>query len=336
MSGSSNFLQWNPGAVNQENDSAYAADAQRTGGAPVTAEFPSATANKLFYQLSTFVSAFGGMLSAKGYTVSDASLSALEAVLANILTNADVRAGMQVLSYSSTITCNLATYLGFQFTLTGNATIAVSGGTAGDTLTLVVVQDATGGRTLTWPASFQNAPQPDPTPNAVTVMRFVLDASSKFIQQGLSGSSTGTSIGLGIDQTPIGATTPAAGAFTTLSATTPASTENSTKVATTAWAKLGFAASFSSNGYFKFPTWLGGLVIQWGSVSSPANTVNTGSYNIAFPTAALGIVGSVAGSTGTGGGFSCWVIGSTTQFNFYSSNNLTLPSDGANWIAIGH
>ena len=119
-------------------------------------------------------------------------------------------------------------------------------------------------------------------------------------------------------------------------AVTPASTDNSTAVATTAWAKYGFAASFSANGYFKFPAWLGGLVLQWGSVSSPANTVNTGYYNLTFPNAALCIVGSVAGSTGTGGGFSCWVTGSTSQFNFYSSNNLTLPSDGANWFAVGH
>jgi hypothetical protein len=46
--------------------------------------------NKVWFQSSTFVAALAAALSAKGYTVSDANISVLQAVLANILTNADM------------------------------------------------------------------------------------------------------------------------------------------------------------------------------------------------------------------------------------------------------
>ena len=89
MPATTNFQQWNPTASNQESDAAYTADAQRTGGAS-SGEFPSPTANKLFYQSSTFAAALCQMLATKGYSTSDADISVLAAVLANLITNADL------------------------------------------------------------------------------------------------------------------------------------------------------------------------------------------------------------------------------------------------------
>lgn len=85
---SNNFLQWNPAAVNQQTDGAYAADPMRTGGA-VSGIFPAELANKLFFQCTTMVSAFAEALSNKGYNMSDADISTLITALSNVLTKAD-------------------------------------------------------------------------------------------------------------------------------------------------------------------------------------------------------------------------------------------------------
>jgi hypothetical protein len=84
-----NFLQWNPSKVNQEDDTEYAVDGQRLGGADLEELFPSETANKLFYQVTTMVAGIGQMMSNKGYTMSDANFANLVTALANILTKAD-------------------------------------------------------------------------------------------------------------------------------------------------------------------------------------------------------------------------------------------------------
>jgi hypothetical protein len=100
-----NFLQWNPSGSNQENDASYQSDAQRTGGATTGAPFPSLTANKLFYQLSTFVSALAFAMISKGYSPVDgsspltaagspsAAVSNLALVLENLIANSDLQDG---------------------------------------------------------------------------------------------------------------------------------------------------------------------------------------------------------------------------------------------------
>jgi hypothetical protein len=92
---STNFKQWNPPASNQESDTAYATDAQRTGGAAINSPFASALANKLFYQLTTWLEAFANSLVGKGFSPNDGSgnpstaIATLQSILANILTTAD-------------------------------------------------------------------------------------------------------------------------------------------------------------------------------------------------------------------------------------------------------
>ncbi len=95
MPPSTNFEQWNPGAVNQENDVQYAADPLRSGGA-VGGAFPAISGNKLYYQLGIFVKAFADMLVDKTYSPNDGSanpstaLTDLKGVLANVVTQVDL------------------------------------------------------------------------------------------------------------------------------------------------------------------------------------------------------------------------------------------------------
>jgi len=51
--------------------------------------------------------------------------------------------------------------------------------------------------------------------------------------------------------------------------------------------RAGFAISLAGNGYIAFPTWLGGLIVQWGSVVVPVNSTAIGTLGIKFPTGAF-------------------------------------------------
>lgn len=84
-----NLLQWNPTAVNQENDAAYLADSQRAGGATNPSILQAELANKAFFQWSTFLTALFQAFANKGFTTSDSNLNTLTAACANFLTTAD-------------------------------------------------------------------------------------------------------------------------------------------------------------------------------------------------------------------------------------------------------
>ena len=179
-----NFQQFNPTQANQESDSAYTADPTRTGGAGVDGIFPSATANKLFYQMSTFITALANALAGKGYTTSDASLSTLQGVLANLITSADINGNLFFVAYAPSVVFNATTSNGFQLTLTGNVTASsITGMAIGQEITIGFLQDGVGGRTFTWPAGITTGGTVDPTPNALSVQRFKkwLDGSIRAI-----------------------------------------------------------------------------------------------------------------------------------------------------------
>lgn len=62
-----------------------------------------------------------------------------------------------------------------------------------------------------------------------------------------------------------------------------------TVVATPLKLRLGFAVSFATNGYISFPTWLGGLIIQWGYNSDTVTIEKSISFPITFPTACYNV-----------------------------------------------
>ena len=169
---STNMQQWNPTATNQESDAAYTADSQRAGGATNPSIFASILANKAFFQFSTYLTALFTAFANKGFATSDASLATLTAQCANFLTTADVHAGLQYVPFSPTLAFACASYDGFQVTLTGNLTFSLSSPSIGQKITLAFTQDATGGRTVTWPGNVVGHGTIDGTANATSQQLF--------------------------------------------------------------------------------------------------------------------------------------------------------------------
>ncbi|MGC5702365.1 phage tail protein [Pseudomonas sp. NFXW11] len=71
--------------------------------------------------------------------------------------------------------------------------------------------------------------------------------------------------------------------------------------------RFGFSFSFASSGYLAFPSWLGGLIVQWGYVPKPSAAAIPVTWPLVFPNgfgrciASFGGAGSPAGGVSTGG-----------------------------------
>lgn len=83
MSGSTNFLVFNPADTEKtDSDADYAAETQRTGGLQGGIA-KTAMHNKFYRQMSVMVAAFAQAMANQGQTVSDADVNALVTVIAN-------------------------------------------------------------------------------------------------------------------------------------------------------------------------------------------------------------------------------------------------------------
>jgi hypothetical protein len=337
---STNAQQFNPTQANQENDAEYTVDATRTGGAGVDAIWPSVSANKTLYQVSTYVTALGTMLANKGIANSDANLAALTAAMSNIITTADIRGNLQFVGYSSTLLLNASAYLGFQIALTGNvASLSINGQQIGDVIVLLFDQDGTGGHTVAFSGSFVGAVQPDPTPNTISMQAFKV--SDAYVVEAM-GPNVSVN---GVNNTPIGAVAPSTGAFTAFSASSSATaptvseSDSSTRVATTAWVRGAFSSGSSGGAYWsKDPS---GLIRQWGHASG----LSTGSPNtVTFPIAFTNLASVNITATDdfyVGSSIEVSVIGNSahggapptlTQFQLWVSSS----GNGAWWQAVGY
>jgi hypothetical protein len=314
------FLQWNPNETNQETDAQYLADSQRASGAVNDTPLPAPLGNKAFYQWSTFCAAFGQMMANKpgAYVLDDSSESALAAVLANILTESDTEPNIISVAYSPTPAFNAADSNGFQMALSGNITSStISGVTAGQLIAFYFAQDSVGGRTVSWPSSFVGAIQPDPTPYAVSVMLFRAD---------LTGNPRAVSPMISNN-----------GMFVP---NPPTSADSTLRAATTSWVQGlissltgGFSYSLSSNGYVKFPSWVGGLILQWGNWYK-TTAYNTVSFTIPFPSSCFGVFVQANMHTDDVPSEFSNGVNSITNSSFYSL--ISGIADGTcYWFAVG-
>jgi hypothetical protein len=306
-----NFLQWNPTEANQESDSEYSADTFRADGA-VGGIFPAETGNKLFYQVAAFCAAYATMMANKGYTVNDSPFSTLVSVLSNVVTNADQRGELQIMTYSPAEACDASKYLGFQIPLNGNVTVSLSGQNMGDEIAFIFVQDATGGRTVTWPSTFHGFFQPTTTANSISVQfgKVTSDLSVYAAATDISGAVPGsyTQANITIDEK---------------GRVTAASNGSGTS---------GFTSGSNVNGNWeKNPI---GTMQQWGS----GHTNSSGHATVTFPTPFLTLYkmvttvkDNVSHTSSTGPNSS---LSSNSVFTWNEANDPV--STTFDWHAIGN
>lgn len=93
----------------------------------------------------------------------------------------------------------------------------------------------------------------------------------------------------------------------------------------------GFAISLTENGYIKFPSWLGGLIIQWGHIVNVTAEAyaQTVIFPIAFPSECLNVEITLQGSTDFMGGY--WLVDNRTKTSF-----TTQYQASKFWFAIGY
>lgn len=110
-------------------------------------------------------------------------------------------------------------------------------------------------------------------------------------------------------------------------------------VATPLKLRLGFAASLATNGYISFPTWLGGLIIQWGYNSNIVDVEVLITFPIAFPTACYNV--QCTGDETNGAASEIVTTKSVTTSGFtwvgaigYSAGVSPAANKGY-WLAIG-
>ena len=105
-----------------------------------------------------------------------------------------------------------------------------------------------------------------------------------------------------------------------------------TVVATPLKLRLGFAVSIGTRGYIALPTWLGGVVVQWGK-----ETIATTATVINFPLATMANCYSVVGTADqayAGGDIEYVGFTSVSATNF-TANTCTFPQIGGTVVATG-
>ncbi len=318
---STNALQFNPTQANQLTDAAYVTDPTRTGGAALDGIWPSDSANKTLYQVSTYVTALAKALVNKGFSNDDTNLATLTAVMANLLTTADVVGALQQLPYLASQTLNCAAYSGFQISLAGNTSLALTGQTAGEVVGLIFVQDAAGGHTVTFPAGTVGGAQPDPAPNVLSLQLFKVNASLNLMAVGPSVSANGmTGLAINAPSLIVASAAPAGQVLT------------GNGVSYVPQVAPGFSSGSSGGAYWQRDP--SGLIRQWSSVVA----VGASSASVSFPTNFTNVA-SVAVSL-TSIDFGSYPIRDQVYLTSLATNGFSAGTPGStisfSWMAVGY
>ncbi|WP_425272605.1 gp53-like domain-containing protein [Pseudomonas sichuanensis] len=97
--------------------------------------------------------------------------------------------------------------------------------------------------------------------------------------------------------------------------------------------RWGFAVSLAANGYIIFPTWMGGLIVQWATTSHTGENIAL-SLPVAFPSACVFACVNMQ----TDNGAAVVMVRTKTNLSgsaLISATNAT-GTNTYNWLAIGY
>ncbi len=101
--------------------------------------------------------------------------------------------------------------------------------------------------------------------------------------------------------------------------------------------RAGFSISLGVNGYIALPSWLGGLIFQWGQGTTGGDGILSVTRPLAYPNTHFATVTSVQSSSG---GIGTQVfnpyLGSFSVRTFNTASGSSYASGSIFWISIGH
>ncbi|WP_416760151.1 phage tail protein [Pseudomonas sp. BNK-6] len=101
--------------------------------------------------------------------------------------------------------------------------------------------------------------------------------------------------------------------------------------------RWGFSISLASNGYIAFPSWLGGLVLQWGASLGFSSTPVLVTFPMAFPNAAFAVVATThIGATNAAPTQDAIASFGLSQTGVSFRTNAGAAPNGAKYIAVGN
>ncbi|MGE7992139.1 gp53-like domain-containing protein [Pseudomonas sp. NPDC089554] len=105
--------------------------------------------------------------------------------------------------------------------------------------------------------------------------------------------------------------------------------------------RMGFTSSFATNGYLILPTWLGGLVLQWGTSAAVASDRRlTVSFPIEFPSSCLIALANYKANTTMVDHCQSYGVANFSKTSFQIENQWVLDGSigtfAGVWFALGH